>query len=217
MDSCSDSFSALQKIKRSSFNVVVMDHKIAPLDPFKLMDYILNELQKEVAMVIVDNSEGNDETGHKSYLKLSYPIDEADFDKMVAHMNSQPGRKKEHKLFSLDYLEELSDNNRDFIEESIQLFVESVSGKLKELEKSISVANYGEAREIAHNVKPTFAMLGNDKGRNICHKICHDAGDAEIPDLAKALKDESVAVINEIEKEFPQLKHYEKENLGHRG
>ncbi len=217
MDSCSDSFNAIQKVKNAPYDMIVMDQDIAPLDPFKLMEYISHELQKVLAMVVVGNQDSNNATSHGTYLKLAYPISEEDLDKMVTHMDLVPKTEKQTKVFSLDYLIKLSDNNEEFIQESIQLFLESVSAKLEELKTAITDGNYNAAREIAHNVKPTFAMLGNDKGRDICDIICHDAEDAEIPDLAKSLEDESILITNELEKEFPQLKQYEKENLDYRG
>ena len=212
---CADSFTAIQKLKNNDYHMVVMDHEIAPLNPFKLMDYITQELKKNMAMTIVGNSAYASDENYASYLKLHFPMGPEDIDKMAEHMGSHTIVQEKPKPFSLNYLKELSDNNQEFIEESLQLFLDTISVKLNELEKSTLDKDYKEAREIAHNVKPTFAMLGNDEGKNICHAICHDADDSQIPPLIEALNRECDEIILEIAKEFPQLNNYEKENLDH--
>ena len=204
MDYCQDSFSALQQLKHSTYDLVVMDHGIAPLDPFKLMDYMFHELQKLYPAVIVgDGSEP--EAVFENYMRFNYPIEQHNIDTLVFNGN-KPSHKKEEQRFSLDYLNELSDNNQEFLEESIQLFRDTLDARLEDLRKAISASDFEEARQIAHNIKPSFAMLGNDRGRSLCQAICYDATTTEIPGLSQVLIEEYELIVNEIEKQFPKLK-----------
>lgn len=204
MDLSPNSFNALQLVKNSCYDLIIMDHGIEPLNPFKLMDYVFQELNKECPMIIVgDGSEA--EGVFESYLRFNYPIEQYNIDSLFSNITVKKV-EKEDQLFSLDYLNELSDNNEEFLEESIQLFRDSLAVKFEDLKKAISRFDFQETRQIAHNVKPTFAMLGNEKGRAMCHAICYDASDSEIPELCLVLKNEYNLIINEIEKQFPKLK-----------
>lgn len=204
MEHCKDSFSALQSLKNSTYDLIVMDHRIEPLNPFKLMDYVFHELQKSYPMVLVgDGSEP--EAEHETYLRFNYPIEQHNIDAIVFN-NSRSEHKKEEKLFSLDYLNELSDNDQEFLEESILLFRNTLDTRLNDLKKAISAMDFEEARQIAHNIKPSFDMLRNIKGRSICHTICYDATEREIPNLTQVLVNEYELIITEIEKQFPKLK-----------
>ncbi|WP_318312723.1 Hpt domain-containing protein [Flagellimonas crocea] len=203
MESCQDSFDALQQLKNTNFDLVVMDHKIGPLDPFKLMDYVFHELQKYCPMVIVgDGSEP--EAVHENYIRFNYPIEQHNIDTLVFNTN-KPTDSKEEQLFSLDYLNELSDNDPEFLLESLQLFQDTLDSRLNDLKMAVSESNINEARQIAHNIKPSFAMLGNGTGRALCQTICYDATNEEIPELSQVLMNEYELIINEIKKQFPKL------------
>ncbi|WP_159076470.1 Hpt domain-containing protein [Flagellimonas amoyensis] len=210
---CSDSFSALQRLKASSYNLVVMEENIAPLDPFKLMDYVFHELQKVYPMVIVGNG-SHEEGTYENYTRVNHPIDGAKLDQLSLSLH-HANDTVEEKLFSLDYLNELSNNDQDFLEETIQLFRDTLAVKMNELDKAILMSDFEEVRQIAHNVKPSFAMLGNEKGKSVCQTICYEAKDADIPELSQVVKNEYKLIIKEIEKQFPKLKHYEKEDFDH--
>lgn len=213
IDYCSDSFTALQRLKASPYQLVVMEEDMAPLDPYKLMDYVFHELRKEYPMIIVGKG-GNPERTHENYIWLSHPVGQAQLDQLLLSLG-QLDETREEQLFSLDYLNELSNNDQDFLEETIQLFRDTLAVKFDEMEKAVSETNYEEVRQIAHNVKPSFAMLGNEKGKSVCQAICYDAKDAEIPGLSQILKKEYELIVREIEKQFPKLKHYEKEDFDH--
>lgn len=213
IQTCTNSFSALQSLKKTDFEVVVMEREIGPLDPYKLMDYIFHELQKFPLMVIV-GKDTETEGVHEHHLTFNLPMDQVKMDILYSKLGSS-STDKEQQLFSLDYLTELSDNDPVFLEESIVLFRDSLAVKLEELRKVIDASDFEEARQIAHNIKPTFAMLGNTKGRALCQSICYDANDSDIADMTKVLIHEYDLIVKAVEKQFPKIAHHEKENIDH--
>lgn len=204
MEHCLDSISALQRLKNSAYDLIVIDHHITPLNPFSLMDYVSLELKKSYPMVLVGKG-SEPEAVHENYLRFNYPIMQHHIDALVINTKETEDEKKK-KLFSLDYLNQLSDNDQAFVEESIVLFRNTLDDRLKDLKGAITDLDFEEARQIAHNIKPSFTMMGNDNGRSICHTICYDAPEGEIPKLAEVLKNEYELIINEIENQFPKLK-----------
>lgn len=205
IDHCSDSFSALQRLKQNTYDVLIMDHGIAPLDPFKLMDYVFHELKKSYQMVIVGDGSEPEEV-HQNYIRFNYPIEQHNLDMLLSSSDENAALETEKKVFSLDYLNELSDNNQEFLEESILLFRNTLDTRLAELSETVANSDFEEARQIAHNIKPSFAMLGNEVGPAICHTICYDATEKEIPKLTQDVINEYKLIINEIDKQFPKLK-----------
>lgn len=202
---CTNSFQAIQEIKRNlNFNALLLEDNIGPLSPERLIDYLTTELNVSIPAILI--FENDIPALNEGFLKLKKPLEKKHIqiinEYLCEHISSVVNNSKP---YSLNYLKELSDNNTAFILESLSIFKNSVSDRLKDLEQALSLFKYKETREIAHNIKPSFEMLENDYCRSLCDDICYHAKDEGIANLLKELTGEYKKIIEELKKEFPQL------------
>ncbi|WP_417443183.1 Hpt domain-containing protein [Joostella sp.] len=204
-----DSFKAIQKIKENhDYDALIINHAIAPLDPIQLTDYLSIELNLDIpAILITENNTPKSLNNEAHFYVLKKPLTKKDIDLMFFFISESLGTSnKDIKPYSLNYLKQLSDNDPVFILESLQIFKDSVNEKINELKQVVKDAEFKEAREIAHNIKPSFEILENDYCRVICDKICYETEDQEISFLAEKLNQEYTKIVKELKKEFPEIK-----------
>ncbi|WP_417886574.1 Hpt domain-containing protein [Zunongwangia sp.] len=181
-----------------------------PLSAYKMIDYIKTELrQNKIFIVISENKTDNLSNVEEELADFELPENpnKKDLDKLLLIFSgTQKIQTNKEKIYSLDYLKEVSDNNLDFIQESLELFKESLIKDLEDLEFNLKLGAYKEIRSLAHRIKPSFAMLCNQKGVKICDEITYDSEDSELPKLISELKNTYLEMINLIKSDFPNLK-----------
>lgn len=71
----------------------------------------------------------------------------------------------------LSYLEEIANGNTEFIVEMIDLFLQQAPEILGQIHEKISKKEWNAAGSLAHKLKPTFAMIGIHKGKELSERI----------------------------------------------
>jgi HPt (histidine-containing phosphotransfer) domain-containing protein len=186
---------------------LLMEEQATPLDACKTIDYLREELKMDIPVLITvnpQNSKANqDLPGYivKPFTENTVLKIKDFFEKTVKN----PQNEVKTSAFSLQYLEEIYDGNEEMILESLTIFRNSVAGKLNEIHNSLLHNNYEEIRNIAHNIKPSFEMLNNQKGKELCHRLVYQCEDEEIPQIAEELNKEFITIKNELNTYFPQI------------
>ncbi|MES2567773.1 MAG: Hpt domain-containing protein [Bacteroidota bacterium] len=70
---------------------------------------------------------------------------------------------KIEKTTDLTYLLELSDGNKTFVKEMINLFLSENPEEIKLFEKGIAEKNYKSIKSVAHKLRSTIPFIGLDK------------------------------------------------------
>ena len=84
----------------------------------------------------------------------------------------------------LSYLEEIANGNTEFIIEMIDLFLQQAPEILGQINDKIAKKEWNAAGSLAHKLKPTFAMIGIHKGKDLSEKIEKNArGGIDLPQL----------------------------------
>ena len=198
---------AIQFIKQNELpDLIIIEEHIKPLGALQTLKYLNDQLNYCGSALIISDSKEKIYTDTHVYGVLSKGFSEEDILKVRSLLNDMNGNKldTEH-AFSLNYLKNLSDNDQEFIFESLKIFKDSVTVRLKEMETCLQNTDYNCIKEIGHNIKPSFEMLESAKGSQICDKLAHFATPEEIPDLVSALKIETHKIVSGIEREFPAL------------
>jgi len=110
-------------------------------------------------------------------------------------------------LYKLDYLEELSGGNTDFISESLNLFNTTLRDKLKqmyELHKNQDIENL---QACAHSIKPNFEMLLNFSGRDICNRMLQEKDLNKLSVLLGQLEEQFKLLNRQIQLDHPHLQN----------
>jgi HPt (histidine-containing phosphotransfer) domain-containing protein len=71
----------------------------------------------------------------------------------------------------LSYLEEIANGNTEFIIEMIDLFLQQAPEILDQISDKVAKKDWTSAGNLAHKLKPTFAMIGIHKGKELSEKI----------------------------------------------
>jgi CheY-like chemotaxis protein len=62
--------------------------------------------------------------------------------------------------FDFSYLRDVSGNNEEFIKEMIQTFIQTIPPILSEMNSSVSRKDWESLSKLAHQIKPSFALMG---------------------------------------------------------
>ena len=90
-------------------------------------------------------------------------------------MNSEPKREIARTVpdfeIDLSYLEEIANGNTDFIVEMIDLFLQQAPESLIQIKEKVARKEFQSVGNLAHKLKPTFAMIGVMTGSKLAEKI----------------------------------------------
>ncbi|GAA4282467.1 Hpt domain-containing protein [Gaetbulibacter aestuarii] len=203
-----NSFKAIQWLKNhgaQSVLLMVVDGHIKPLSSFQTYDYIKNELDLNVPVLVVH--EQDDTPDYSEYPGLDY-IKRNNNEENLNKIKEIASQQLEFngynpKAYSLNYLREVSDNNEEFIASSMALFLNSVSDRMNDMKKAISNQKYKEVSEIAHNIKPSFAMIENEAGRTLCDTMAHSAKEEEMFEMVNKLNTLFFELKEQLQTDFP--------------
>ncbi|MCH5598817.1 response regulator [Niabella ginsengisoli] len=173
---------AVEKVKDSFYDIILMDIELPDMNGYETTRIIRKDLKIQLpiialtAHVLAGEKERCLEAGMNDY--LTKPVNTRQlFEKINALITREFGLKQlaeeklavntlpSQKLFStentvvdLSYLRELSDNNKEFEKEVIELFLSQVPSQMQELEEAIDHRNYSEIKMLAHKLKSSTAV-----------------------------------------------------------
>jgi HPt (histidine-containing phosphotransfer) domain-containing protein len=100
----------------------------------------------------------------------------------------------------------ISDDDKDFVLQIINLFVEEVPPDLKEIKQGIKSKNYTQAYGFAHKIKPTLDLLGMDAAYEEILQIeqwtKNQGKKKEIEEVFKSMVNRVESTLVEVRKDF---------------
>jgi len=82
---------------------------------------------------------------------------------------------------NLDYLNQLSAGDNDFISEMLQTYIDETSKDVADLNQALQENDIKRLGFLAHRVKSAFKMLGLEALAGITQRVEHNAKKNEIP------------------------------------
>jgi len=175
-----NSFEAIQYLQNSIAQVLVIEEEAHPMNALQTSNYLRQELKLDIPIYISTFKK------QEHPYKLSKPYTTESLQFLVNLLTEKC--LEDHSLYSLDYLKEISGGNLEFIEESIEIFKSSAKKQLEQLEIAGRENDHDSASKIAHNIKPSFEMLKNKEGAEICNTLTYDLDNHELSTLVTRLK-----------------------------
>ena len=210
---CHHAKSGLEAIKKfeteDGIKTLIIQENNLPLNAYKTIDYIKTELNKNPYSIVLQDSEGTEIVASQKLIPVDhfYLLGE-DINILLQHINNQGEEDlnvEQTTCYSIDYLKEISDNSTEFIEESLQLFSVSVAKDIGELYLKVKAKDYEEIRKIAHKIKPSFAMVENFKGVELCDELTYKAKEDDFKKLIEELFTEFAEIQNALKRDYPNL------------
>jgi PAS domain S-box-containing protein len=171
---------ALEKVKNNHYDIILMDVQMPVMDGYeatkaiRLMDggkslvpivaLTANATKKDVELCLA--------AGMNDYLAKPFTPDDLQR-KIFEDLKIRPANLSLHSTidgvnrhFDFTYLRDVSGNNEDFIKEMIQTFIQTIPPILQEMNSSASRKDWEKLSRLAHQIKPSLALMGMNELRS---------------------------------------------------
>ena len=163
----SNGIEAVEALKNEPYSIVLMDIQMPEMDGYTATSIIRKELGSDVPVIamtahaMVGEKEKCLHLGMNDY--VSKPIKETVLYNMIArHAQHIPSATTQ--LVKLEYLEQLSGNDKDFEREILQQFLVQMPHELQQLKDHIQSNDFDMIRRVAHSMKSTVGYVGLAEG-----------------------------------------------------
>jgi signal transduction histidine kinase/CheY-like chemotaxis protein len=161
---------AVEALRKQHYDVVLMDIQMPEMDGHTAAKMIRSELKSVIPIIamtahaMAGEREKCISSGMNDY--ISKPIDEEALYQLLVKYSSNFNGKEDNgtetmgRVIDLQYIESVSDGDKQLKEDMIREFVKTVPGNIHNLEKAIDEKNYRVIYSIAHDLKTTVHFMG---------------------------------------------------------
>ena len=221
VDMAENGLVAIEKIKYNFYDVVLMDVQMPVMDGYettraiRVMD---SHMRHAPIVALTANATKTDidkclSSGMNDYLPKPFTPEDL-YRKISRDLNIQtknngmptplPANKKAN--FDLAYLRSISENNKAFLQEMLQTFVQSMPAVLLDMEGALQQKDWKKLSRLAHQIKPSFSLMGMNTLRNTVFFIEENSEQkTNLPELINTTKTfvrECNDVVSELKREI---------------
>ena len=163
---------AIETLKKNDYSIVLMDIQMPEMDGYTATSVIRNELKSDVPIIamtahaMIGEKEKCLQLGMNDY--VSKPIKETVLYNIIArhaqHIPENLSTTNENipgsKAINLNYLHQLSGNDKNFENEILKQFSTQAPEELSQLKNCIDQNNFDGVRRWAHTLKSTVGYIG---------------------------------------------------------
>ncbi len=172
VETAENGFVALEKLKNSSFDLVLMDIQMPVMDGFEATKAIRNgePLKREIPIIaLTANATRKDiekclASGMNDCIPKPFTPEELlrvllKYSKHKTLSKSKvPAIPK--STVDLNYLKRISNNNPKFIQEMVSTFVKTMPASIKEITQLTKTKSWNELARVIHKIRPSLTMMG---------------------------------------------------------
>lgn len=162
---------AIEKLKSNFYDVILMDVQMPIMDGYeatKVIRTMTHPLNTIPVVALTANATTNDiekclEAGMNDFVAKPFTPDDLYqklFKKLKILPNQNIPKEERDKVFDLNYLRTISDNNQEFIREMVETFINSIPNLLRDMEESLANSEWSKVSRIAHQIKPSLTLMG---------------------------------------------------------
>jgi PAS domain S-box-containing protein len=162
---------AIEKLKSNSYDVILMDVQMPIMDGYeatKVIRTMAHPLNTIPVVALTANATTKDierclEAGMNDFVAKPFTPDDL-YQKLFKKLKIVPSQnainEDRDKIFDLNYLRTISDNNEEFIREMVDTFINSIPTLLFDMEEALVNSEWPKISRIAHQIKPSLTLMG---------------------------------------------------------
>lgn len=201
LDTAENGYIAIEKLKKSNYNLILMDVQMPVMDGIEATKVIRNNFPDPInkipiialtANVLKGDPEKYMKAGMNGYLSKPFSpntlyniiVEHTDSTKELIDINTVP-LMSEIRIIDLSFIKKLSDGNNEFIKELVNAFIESTPKTISEMRVLFEKKEWSKLSGLAHKIKPSTKMLGI----TVMHNLI-----IELEDICKSSSNKSTAL-----------------------
>ncbi|MDB5192445.1 MAG: luxQ [Segetibacter sp.] len=178
-----DGVEAIEKIKTTKYDLVLMDIQMPRLDGYETARYIRNQLKNAVpiiamtAFALTGEDEKCFESGMNGYISKPFTI-ESLHDSIKAVLETPSSLQDNPNILSnkevavdINMLYEIAGNDKAYIEMMIKTFLENIPGSLNKIEEAATNEDWENTYLAAHYTKSSLSVIKVDDMFDCVFKI----------------------------------------------
>jgi signal transduction histidine kinase/CheY-like chemotaxis protein len=183
-DLAKNGIEALEKLRRTRYDLILMDIQMPEMDGYTAAQEIRNSLKLNTPIIamtahaLAGEREKCLSFGMNEY--ISKPIREEQLHELIARftsLNTLVSKQKvkevnpdakEYKYINLEYMKEVSGGNREYEKTVTEQFIEAIPADLLQLQETWQDKHINEMQQLAHNMKTTISVMGLNETLQPC-------------------------------------------------
>ena len=217
---------AIEKIKETNYDIVLMDLQMPEMNGFEATEYIRNELKSNIPIIALTadvttvDLDKCTAVGMNDY--IAKPVDERIlYSKIIKEVqksrisNAPKNQNSRAKQINLTYLQEKTKSNPDIMMEMISLYLEQTPPLIQSMKLSLENQDWNLLYSSVHKIIPSFSIVGIDKSfEEMAKKIQDYATSSEqqeaLRDMVSKLDEVCSQACAELQEEYMNLKSKKK-------
>ncbi len=206
---------AIEMLKEEKFEVILMDLQMPDMDGYDTTQYVRQKMniQTPIIALTAHSSSGEKEKclalGMNDYMTKPYRSKDLYY-KIVRAISSTPDDVKKPEADTVIYstpLKALAAGDKDFELDMLMMMLKSFPEDFQKMESALAKGDAATMKSIAHRLKSSIALVGEERLNNILVAIEDANGNIEIvEDEARKFLEEKEKLLIRIEKQVEVLK-----------
>jgi PAS domain S-box-containing protein len=174
VESAENGFVAVEKLKNNVFDVILMDIQMPVMDGFeatKLIRSLANSKKMTPIIALTANATRRDienclAGGMDDCIAKPFTPEDL-YQTLTKHCRSKkntnqeiPIKNEANELVDLTYLKTMSNNNKDFISEMVNTFIQTIPASILEINNSLKSTDWKALSRGVHKIKPSITLMG---------------------------------------------------------
>lgn len=217
---------AIELLKLKDFDLVLMDIEMPVLTGIEALHIIRKEFlppKSHIPVVAITAHSGRTyclellKNGFDQYLLKPYKKDEIKdlidfYSKQTSRQNLQgrfynPERTNINgRLYDLDYLKEIAEDDEDFMNEMMKIFINEIPTSLVTSQKLAKNADWEPLSKLLHKIAPAYAFFGIHEIESEIHRVeeyIHFSKNLdEVPKFVDIIKDLTAEAVKQLKVDF---------------